>query len=125
VDSVVLSSAVRWLALKLNVAERVALLNALPMEGNIVTLKIVRELQNQLAFSEAEIKRFKMKNTRTPDGGAFVTWDSDFTDETKDVKIGEVAHGIIVEQLKMLESQKRLRLEMLDLYEKFVTHNHP
>lgn len=90
------------------------------MEGNVVTLKIVRDLQNQLSFSEEEMKRFKMKNTRTPDGGAFITWDSDFNDETKDIEIGDVARGIIVEQLKMLEGRQKLRLEILDLYEKFV-----
>lgn len=111
--------------MKLNIAERVALLNILPVQGNLVELKIVRELQNQLAFSETEMKHYKMKNRQAPEGGAFVTWDSDFNKEAKDVRIGEVAKGIIVEQLKQLESQKRLRLEMLDLYEKFVTSNHP
>ena len=106
--------------MKLNIAERIALLNILPLEGNLVTLKIIRTLQSELAFSEEEIKRFKVKNTMKPDGSAFVVWNSDFTKETKDVEIGEVAHSIIVEQLKMLENAKKLRLELLDLYEKFV-----
>ena len=106
--------------MKLNIAERIALLNVLPPQGSLVELRIVRELQSQLAFSETEMKRFKMKNNRTPDGIAFVVWDSDFNKEPKDIKIGDVAKGIIVEQLKTLESRKMLRLEMLDLYEKFV-----
>jgi len=107
--------------MKLNIAERVALLNILPPEGNLVTLKIIRELQTALSFSEDEVKRFKIKSNLAPGGlGAFVTWDSDYTKETKEVEIGDVAKGIIVEQLKALEGQKRLRMEMLDLYEKFV-----
>lgn len=106
--------------MRLNIPERIALLNILPVEGNIVTLKIVRDLQNDLAFSEKEIKRFKMKNTRTSSGGASVLWDSDFTDETKEIEIGEVAKGIIVDALKTLDERKKLRMEMLTLYEKFV-----
>jgi len=106
--------------LKLNIAERIALLNVLPSEGNVVTLRVVRELQSKLSFSEEELKEWKIKNRVQPDGRALITWDSDFTNETKDIEIGEVAKGIIVEQLKQLESQKRLRMEMLDLYEKFV-----
>jgi len=108
---------------KLNILERIALLNIMPLEGNVVTLKILRELQNQLSFSEAEMKRFKMKINRTPDGaGTFMTWDSDFSTETKEIEIGEVAMDLIAERLKQLESQKRLRMEMLDLYEKFVVN---
>jgi hypothetical protein len=106
--------------MELNIAERIALLNILPPEGNIITLRVVRELQGKLSFTEEELKEWKIKNRVQPDGRALITWDSDFTNKTKDIKIGEVANGIIVEQLKMLESQKRLRLEMLDLYEKFV-----
>ena len=106
--------------MELNIGERVALLNVLPPEGNVVTLRIVRDLQGVLSFTEEELKKWKMKNRMQPDGRAFVTWDSDFANETKNIEIGDVAKGIIVEQLKLLESQKRLRLEMLDLYEKFV-----
>lgn len=106
--------------MKLNIAERVALINVLPPEGSIVTLRIVRELQMALAFTENELKDWKIKNHMKPDGSAFITWDSDFTDIEKDIKIGEVAKGIIVEQLKALSERGKLRLEMLDLYEKFV-----
>jgi len=105
---------------KLNIEERIALLNVLPFQGDVITLKIIRDLQNSLSFSEEEMKHFKMKNIRKPDGTTFAVWDSDFTNETKEIEIGEVAEGIIVGQLKMLESKKILRMEMLTLYEKFV-----
>jgi len=103
----------------LNIAERIALLNILPAQGNLVTLKIVRDLQSRLSFSEEEVKKYKIKSTPAP-GGATVVWDSDFAKETKEIEIGDIAMDVIVEQLKMLEGQKRLRLEMLDLYERFV-----
>jgi len=104
---------------KLNIVERIALLNILPLEGNVVTLKIIRDLQSNLSFSEEEMKRFKMKNIRRPDGSTFAVWDAD-SDETKEFEIGDVANNIIVERLKFLEGQKKLRMEMLTLYEKFV-----
>lgn len=66
------------------------------------------------------MKEWKINNKLQSDGRVLATWDSDFNSKTADIEIGEVAKGIIVEQLKQLESQKRLRLEMLDLYEKFV-----
>jgi len=106
---------------KLNVVERIALLNILPFEGNVVTLKIIKDLQSNLSFSEEEMKRFKMKNIRRPDGGTFAVWDADLGEETKEIEIGDVAKDIIVEQLKALEGRKKLRMEMLTLYEKFVT----
>jgi len=104
---------------RLNIAERIALLNILPIEGNLVTLKIIRELQSNLSFSEEEVKHYKIKSTPAS-GGVTVTWDSDFAKETKEIEIGDIAKGIITEQLKAFDEQKRLRLEMLDLYEKFV-----
>jgi len=105
---------------KLNIEERIALLNILPLHGDVVTLKIIRDLQNSLSFSEEEMKHFKMNNIRKPDGSTFAVWDSDFTNETKEIEIGEVAEGIIVGQLKLFESKKMLRMEMLALYERFV-----
>jgi len=108
--------------MKLNIPERIALLNILPAEGDVISLRIVRDLKNALSFTEQEVKRFKMKNTMKPDGsGAIVIWDSKFTNVTKDIKIGDVARDIIVGQLKALDNSKKLRLELLDLYDKFVS----
>lgn len=106
--------------MKLNIAERIALAGILPPEGSIVTLRVIRELQMGLAFTEKELKDWKITNRRNPDGSAFITWDSDFTNKEKDVVIGEVTKGIIVEQLKALSEHGKLRMEMLSLYEKFV-----
>lgn len=102
------------------IGERIALLSILPAEGNIVTLRVIKELRTELGFTEDEIKKCRISNHMQPDGKAYVTWDSDFSKTVKDVTIGDVAKGIIVESLKILEEQKKLRLELFDLYEKFV-----
>jgi hypothetical protein len=106
---------------KLTIAERIALLNILPGEGNLITLRIIRELQTVLSFSEMESKQFKITSHPTPGSmSGYVTWDAAFNTTTKEIEIGEVARGIIVGQLKMIEEKKKLRMEMVDLYEKFV-----
>lgn len=90
-----------------------ALLHALPQEGSYVNLKIVRELREDLSFSEEEQKRLGMKET--PEGR--MTWDKEVE---KDVKIGEKATDIIVQALKKLNATEQLTTDHLSVYEKFV-----
>lgn len=106
--------------LKLSILERISLLNILPREGSVITLRIMRELQSKLSFTEEELKKYRMKNTQSPDGRATITWDEDFSLEEADIEIGEAVTGIIVKELKKLDSQNKLRMEALSLYEKFV-----
>jgi len=103
----------------LNIAERISLLNVLPQQGNILTLRIVQELRTSLSFTEEEMEKWKIKNQKV-EGGVVITWDEDFVKETKDIKIGKAATGIIKQGLLRLDSQKQLRLDMIPLYEKFV-----
>jgi len=106
--------------MKLNILERIALLNIIPREGSVITLRIIRDLQTRLGFTEEELKGYKMKNTTTPDGRTSIVWDEDFSKEEKDIEIGEVATSIIVRELKKLDAQNRLPMEGLAIYEKFV-----
>lgn len=105
--------------MKLTIAERIALLNVLPPQGNVVTLRIISSLQKELSFSEEEIQCYKIITEKSTEGIA-ITWDEDYASETKDIEIGETLHGIIVKQLKELDVQSKLVLGMLPLYEKFV-----
>lgn len=100
--------------MKLSVKERIHLLGILPMESDFSTLKIVRNLQSDLSFSEEEVKATNLvlkDNT--------YSW-KDENDPQKDVQIGEKATDIIVAELKKLNIQKKLPMMMIDLYEKFI-----
>lgn len=103
----------------LNIAERVALFSILPSQGNIVTLRSVKELLTKLAFTNKELKDWKIKQKQS-DGGTMIVWDSDFTNCVKEFEINDAMTGLITEQLTTLSGQNRLRMEMLPLYEKFV-----
>lgn len=101
-------------ALSLSVAERVKLLSALPREGDITTLRVVRDLQNELSFSEEELAEYEIKRS-----GGNITWKGD-KDRGKEIKIGEAGLKIISDALKKLSEAEKLTVEYVPLYERFV-----
>lgn len=98
----------------LTVLERLLLLEILPTEGDLTTLRIVRTLREALSFSEAEHADFGI---RVADGR--VTWNAPAA-RPKDVEIGPTAHRLIVTALERLNTAEKLRAEHLDLYERFI-----
>ncbi len=101
--------------MKLSIRERLILSSILPQEGDILTLRILRKLQSDLSFSEEELKQYKFE---TLDGG-MVRWDNTVEQE-KEIEIGEKANGIIVLALSKLNEQRKLKMEHLDIYDRFV-----
>lgn len=103
--------------LKLTVFERINLLSILPREGDFTTLKILRELKENLSFDEEENEKLDFEYL----SDNRVSWNNEVSRNLiKDVKIGRKAESIIREELEKLNSQKRLKEEHLGLYEKFV-----
>ncbi len=99
--------------MKLDVGERIRLLGILPEKGNLLTLKIVSALRDDLSFSEKDHKDFKIvvKMDR-------ITWADKA--KKKDVKIGDQAKEIIVKSLKELDAKEELTLPDVPLWEKFI-----
>jgi hypothetical protein len=100
--------------MKLNVLERLLLLQILPAEGDFVTLKIIKGLKESIALSEADFKEFDIKQE-----GEQVLWNQEGSKE-KEIKIGEKATDVIVEALQKLDSEKKLLETHVSLYEKFI-----
>ncbi len=98
----------------LNVKQRLLLLNILPDEANYITLKIIREQQDRLSFSDEELQRLKVR--RVEDG---YTWDESL-DEPVGIEVNESARGIIKLALRQLDQQGQLKVEFLPLYEHFI-----
>ena len=98
--------------MKLAVLDRLILLNVIPQEGDFTTLKIVRNMKDDLSFSEEEHKQlnFCTKDER-------LSWNMELE---KEINFGEKATGIITDAFKKLSEQKKLRIEHMELYEKFV-----
>lgn len=100
--------------MKLNLLERVTILGILPKEANFLNLKIIKDIQDVVSFTEEDFKEFDIKQT---DG--MITWNAKGTEE-KEISIGEKATDIIVEALKELNKNKKLTANHYSLYVKFV-----
>jgi len=98
----------------LSVYDRLLLLNILPKEGDLTTLKIVRTLRDNLSFSEEEHAALQFKRE-----GNNTLWRED-AEISIEVQIGEKANDIIVDTLKALNRSKKLHDSQIDLYERFV-----
>jgi len=100
--------------MKLNVFERLILLQILPAEGNFVTLRIVKDLKGIVALSETDFKEFEVTQV-----GEQVKWNAKGNEE-REIEIGEKATDIVIESLKKLDKEKKLTERHFTLYEKFV-----
>jgi len=131
------------------------LLNLLPQEGDLVTLRVVREAQQVIGLSEDELKELEIKNPAideclqcgnkvevAPDaaqvhclkcGGEAIRRTTDTTrlvwkteaDVPKDIPVGPRATSIIVEKLEALNKDKKLTMQQVGLFEKFVEPPEP
>lgn len=103
--------------MQLTIQERILLGNLLPKVGDFTTLRLVRGLMDDLSFSEDEHKLLKFKRdgqllSADPEGAAKVG--------SKDIIIPSTVHELVRAELQKRDAEKKLELEHLSLYEKFV-----
>ena len=101
--------------MELSIRERLVIQSLLPKEGNFITLKILRKLQEDLSFSEEELALYKI----VPKDN-MVSWDNTVQPQEKEIPIGQKAVDIIKESLVKLDEQKKLNQEHFDIYVKFM-----
>ena len=104
--------------MKLTVLERLLALGVMPKEGSYITLKVIRRGQEELSFTDEEIKKYKFVNKGEGERTQ-TTWDSNVEQET-DVKLGSKVKTLIGEELEKLDKDKKLTQEQFSLYTKFV-----
>lgn len=99
--------------MKLSVLERLLIINldTLPQAGNIITMKIKRDIVDAASFTEDEIKLLNLRNE--PDGR--VMWDGTIDD--KEVEIGEQGLNLII---GALEKSEKLTDKFIPLYDRLV-----
>ena len=99
----------------LSVKARLMLLGILPAEGDLTTIRIVRELREGLSFSETEHKQLKFRQD-----GSMLQWDEKAKVPDKELDIGPKALEVIRAAIKKLDDEKKLvpdHLELVDLFE--------
>ncbi len=100
--------------MELSVGERMVLLTILPKEGSLVDLRIIRDLQASLSFSEEDYAKYEIKLTKEGN----TTFKQ--TGETKAIGIGKRAEEIIKETIDILDRKKQLNIAFLPFIERFI-----
>lgn len=103
--------------MEFTIGERMVLMNLLPKEGDITTLRIVHDLQQAISFSESDLEKL---NVQQEEGQ--IRWSQAGADEigTKEVEIGRAGRRLIAKALRSLDKQKKLPLGFLGIYDRFV-----
>lgn len=98
--------------MEFTVEERLTALNLLPQEGTLITMKVVHDLRQGLAFSEEDLAflNFRQEDER-------LLWDNGVG--PKEVKVGVKAAGVVHDALEKLDKDSKLRESHLSLVEKF------
>jgi len=118
VFSMVALAAYEPFKVKLGLFDRLVCMSLLPEEGSFITLKIVRELQMELAPSEEEYKLAGLVPNPTNGGTeASLGWDKV---PEKEIIFGDIAKGIIVAALEKLDKEEKLTQQHFLLYKKFI-----
>ena len=101
--------------MQFNVQERLLLLNSLStVAGDLATLRIVRDLQQELGLSEEEHKAINM---RIKDARAY--WDEGKI-PPKEISIGRAGLDAALSMFKQMDEQQTLTIEFLPLYERLL-----
>ena len=99
--------------MELNIPERLMILDILStISGNFATLKIVRDLQDNISFSEKETA----DNSITTNDDGF-HWKGN---GIKEIDFGKRGMEIVVNVLKKLDAEEKLTQNYYTIYEKFI-----
>ena len=101
--------------MELKAKDRIVLLQIIPKEGDFLTFKAIRALQDELHFADEEVAALSMKQT---DEG-MLTWDA-LADAPHEFTFNKSQRDVIEKALVDLNSKGKINADSYDLYEKFV-----
>jgi hypothetical protein len=106
-----------------SVLERIQLLSILPERGDITTIRIVRQLREDLSFTEEEHKElgFLKSGDVRPDGSVVpenrMEWNPGFP--PKEIEIGDKAREVIVAALDAFNKTEQVDETWIPLFDRF------
>lgn len=100
--------------IKLSVIERLSLLQILPKMNNVITMKIIRDLNERLGIGAREAKEIELSFY-----GENVKWNIE-KDKNVEFEFNDIELGIIKDSLKELDKQKKIEVRHISLFEKFI-----
>ena len=99
--------------MKLTVLDRLLVLSILPTEHDITTLRLMRDLQRNLGFTDEENTALKFEKLENG-----LKWDTEAVGE-RDIEIGLSAHASVLKAFKEIDKKKKMTYQLLAVYEKF------
>jgi len=100
--------------MEFNVPERLQLLGVTAgLEGNLTTLRIVRDFRSALSFSEVELAFLDFQHE-----GEQIKWNPAVG--PKAIEVGPALKAAVASAFKKLEQREALTLDLLPLYERFI-----
>ena len=105
------------LKVKLNLFERLVVMQLLPQKGSFATLKIVTELNMELGASDEE---YILAGLEPQDDGSVQAKKGWLSVPEKEFTFKEAALSMIRASLQMLDDAEQLTMEHFRVYEKFM-----
>lgn len=98
--------------MKLNISERLILVNVVPEKGNFETMSTVESLAEILYPSEKEVKEFNIVQ-----GEEKISWNEKGS-ELVEINLSESQLNFLIKQLETLSNQEHLNLQQYKLLKK-------
>ena len=103
--------------MKLTVGERLTLLGLLPDESNFAVVKEIFRMRSLLGLTDEESATIKVE----PTGDGRIQWDQEKAlGLIVDIPMGEWITEVVRGELRDLDREYQLRVEVMSLYEKFI-----
>ena len=103
--------------MKLTVGERLTLLGLLPDESNFAGVKEIFRMRSLLGLTDEEAATIKVE----PTSDGRIQWDQEKAlGLIVDIPMGEWITEVVRGELRDLDREYQLRVEVMSLYEKFI-----
>ena len=107
--------------MKLELHERIVLLELLPKEGDYAALKTIRRAREMLAITPEEQTFYEFKEVRDEKGNLNYNWNPmKAREQVKDCPVDEYTTDLFREKLAELNRSNKLTENYVSLFEKFV-----
>ena len=103
--------------MKLSVKERFLIMGLLPHETNFSTLKVIRKFEEEVGFSEQEIKDFEIKIGDSQNYLWSIQKETEMGE--KETIIPEIIESLIKKNLRKLDEEEKLTQDHFTICEKF------
>lgn len=102
--------------MNLSIKDRLMLNAILPVEGGIITMLVVKQIQKSIAIMPEEVKEF---NIQEKNGN--LTFSEKGLTEKKSITFDDSEIEVIRTQLRKMDSEQKITLDHIDVYQMFMS----